>query len=54
VKPPDYKNPSSSVSIAMLISESVYKLVVIIERIIRRVSKTVVPPCRLLFWCLRW
>jgi len=52
VKSPDDQYPTSSVTYAMLISESVYKLVVVIERIIRWVSKTVIRPCRYLFWCL--
>ena len=42
---PDKQFPSSSVTLSMLISESVYKVVVGIERIIRWVTKAVLRPC---------
>ena len=53
VKPPDDQYPTSSVSYSMMISESIYKMVVVIERIIWWVSKNIIRPCRILFWCLR-
>ena len=53
VKQPDDQYSTSSVSYAMLISESVYKLVVVIERIIWWTSKYVIRPGRYLIWCLR-
>ena len=51
---PGKQIPSSSVTFSMLISESVYKLVVGIERIIRWLSKAVFKPCLAQFRCLRW
>ena len=45
---------SSSVTISMLISESVYKLIVVIERIIRWFNKAVLRPYLFLFRCLVW
>jgi len=53
VKLPEHQEPTSSVSYAMLISESVYKLVVVIERIIWWVGKTIIRPGRYLIWYLR-
>jgi len=38
----------------MLISESVYKLVVCIERIYRWFSRAILRPCLILLHCLRW
>ena len=38
----------------MMISESVYKLVVVIDRLLRRLSKHVLPGCKWYYWCLRW
>lgn len=46
---PDDRFPSSSVTLSMLISESVYRLVVIIERSIRWFAKHVYRPYLLLF-----
>ena len=54
VNAPGKQIPSSSVTFSMLISESVYKLVVGIERIIRWLSKAVFKPCLAQFRCLRW
>jgi len=54
VRPPQKEYSPSSVTYSLLISESVYKLVVAIERLIRWFSKTVLPGCILLYWCLRW
>ena len=52
----DPKNqiPTSSVTISMLISESVYKLVVLIERVIRWFNKAILRPYLFLFRCLVW
>jgi hypothetical protein len=38
----------------MMISETVYKMVVIVERIIRWLSSVVLRPCLLQFRCLFW
>jgi hypothetical protein len=54
VDDPDNRFPSSSVSISMLISESVYRLVVAVERAYRWFMKAVFRPARLLLWCLIW
>lgn len=51
---PDKHRPTSSVTIAMLISEAVYKLVVLIERMIRWSVKFVLRPCLLQVRCLLW
>jgi hypothetical protein len=51
---PDKGVPTSSVTYSMLISETVYKVIVVIERIIRWVTKAVLRPCLLLIWCLIW
>lgn len=53
MKEPD-DQPTSSVTLSMLISESVYKLVVIVERLIRWFNKTIMPNVRVIYWCLRW
>jgi len=52
VKTPDNRFPTSSVTISMLISETVYKMVVGIERIIRWFIKSVFRPYLFLFRCL--
>jgi hypothetical protein len=54
VNMPNNQQPTSSVTYSMLISESVYKLVVVIERIVRWVSKVILRPCLLQFRCLFW
>lgn len=54
VRPPDKQIPSSSVTIAMLISETVYKIIVIIERIIRWFIRAILRPYLFLFRCLIW
>jgi len=54
MKHPDNEPPTSSVTYSMLISESVYRLVVVIERGLRWSSKRVLPPVMLLIWWLRW
>ena len=51
---PEKQRPTSSVTIAMLISETVYKLIVLIERMLRWNMKFVVRPCLLQIRCLLW
>lgn len=51
---PGNQFPSSSVTYSMLVSESVYKLVVVIERTLRWATRTVFRPALLLFWFVRW
>ena len=54
MKHPDNEPSTSSVTYSMLISESVYRLVVAIERCLRWFAKHILPPVMLLVWCLRW
>ena len=49
---PDDRFPSSSVTLSMLISESVYRLVCIVERSIRWFAKHVYRPYLFLFRAL--
>lgn len=51
---PDDRFPSSTVSLSMLVSESVYRLVVIVERLIRWFGKNIYRPYWFLFRCLIW
>ncbi|NCF36515.1 MAG: hypothetical protein GWP56_09020 [Gammaproteobacteria bacterium] len=50
---PDNKPRASSVTYSLLISESVYRLVVVVERVIRWFIKSVIRPCMFIVWCLR-
>ena len=50
----DDELPSSSVTYSMLISESVYKLVVVIERLIRWFNKALLRPGLVYYRFLRW
>lgn len=52
--PREDRFPSSTVTLSMLISESVYRLITAIERLIRWFNKAVLRPCRLFFRCLHW
>lgn len=54
MRPPEKECPKPSVTYSLLISESVYKLVVAIERLIRWFCKAVLPGCKRFYWCLRW
>ena len=54
VDPREDRFPSSSVTISMLISESTYRLITAIERIIRWINVAVIRPCRLHFRWLHW
>lgn len=45
---------SSPLTLSLLISETVYKLVVLVERSIRLFSKYILRPCVLQFRCLLW
>ena len=49
---PNNRIPSSSVTISMLTSESVYKLITAIERIFRWLNRSVIRPYLFLFRCL--
>ena len=49
----DNKPHTSSVTYSLLISESVYRLVVVVERLIRWVVRSVIRPCMFIYWCLR-
>ena len=51
---PENQRPASSLPLAMLISEAVYKLVVLVERSLRWLVKFVLRPCLLQFRCLFW
>ena len=51
---PDDRFPNSSVTLSMLISESVYRLVVIVERLILWFIKNLYRPYLFLFRCLVW
>lgn len=51
---PDRQVPSTSVTFSMLISEAVYKLVIVCERSIRWLDKFVLRPCMLQIRCLLW
>jgi len=53
MKKPD-EQPRSSLTLSMLISESVYKLVVVIERLLRWFDINVMQSLRVIYWCLRW
>ena len=54
VDPREDRFPSSTVTISMLISESTYKLITAIERLIRWFNVAVIRPCRLHFRWLHW
>jgi hypothetical protein len=54
VNQPENQRPASSLPLAMLISEAVYKLVVLVERALRLLAKFVLRPCLLQFRCLFW
>ena len=50
----DDELPSSSVTYSMLISESIYKLVVVAERLIRWINRHVLRPGLVYYRFLRW
>jgi len=54
VNQPEDQRPATSLPLAMLISEAVYKLVVLVERSLRWFTKFVLRPCLLQFRCLFW
>jgi hypothetical protein len=54
VNNPENRQPTSSVTFSMLISETVYKMVVAVERIIRWLARVALRPCLLQFRCLLW
>ncbi len=51
---PQEPPPKPSVTLSLLTSEVVYKLITAIERLLRWTNRSVIRPCRLLYWCLRW
>jgi len=51
-EPDDHRK--SPLPLSMLISESVYKLVLVIEHILQWFNKKIMPELRLIYWCLRW
>ena len=50
----DDKPAATPLTLSMLTSEGVYKLVVVVESIIRWFNRAVISPGKLLIWCLRW
>ena len=54
MEPQEDRFPNSTVTISMLISESTYRLITAIERLIRWFIVAVVRPCRLHFRWLHW
>ena len=54
MREPHKHGPSASLSLAMLISETVYKLVLLVERSLRWLAKFVLRPCLLQLRCLFW
>ena len=51
---PEDKGPHSSLALSLLISETVYQLVLVVERVIRWGVKYLLRPCRLQYRCLFW
>ena len=51
---PENQRPATSLPLAMLISEAVYRLVVLVERTLRWLVKFVLRPCLLQLRCLFW
>ena len=51
---PPRQRPDPTVSIAMLISESVYRLVVLVETLLRWSTRFLFRPCLLQIRCLLW
>jgi hypothetical protein len=54
VSNPEDRGPHSPLTFSLLIAETVYRLVVIVERVIRWIAQTVLRPCRQQFRCLFW
>ena len=52
-KLPDEPPPPSPLPLSMLISERVYRLILLVERLLRLTNRTIIRPCRYLVWCLR-
>lgn len=52
MRDPEDRFPTSTVTLSMLISESVYKLILVIERVIRWLLRAVIRPYLFLFRCL--
>jgi hypothetical protein len=54
VNQPEDQRPANSLPLAMLISEAVYRLVVLVERTLRWLVKFLLRPCLLQLRCLFW
>ena len=54
MSPPEDPPPHVPLSLSMLISESVYKIIVLIERTLLWLARFVLRPCLLQFRCLFW
>ena len=55
MKPQDEPSPPQSpLPLALLISEAVYRLVVLIERLLRGTNRYLIRPLRLQLRCLFW
>ncbi len=52
-KIPDDPTPRSALTNSMLVSEWVYRLIVLVERSLRLAHRYVFRPCAYLLWCLR-
>ena len=54
MKPEDEPPPQSPLPLSLLISEAVYRLVVLVEHLLRWLNRLVLKPCRLQLRCLFW
>ena len=52
-KIPDEPPPRAPLPLSMLISERVYRFILLIERLLRWINRVVIRRCRYLVWCLR-
>ena len=50
----DERLPGSGLTLSLLISESVYRLITIVERVIRWFMRNIFRPYLFLFRCLVW
>ena len=51
-EPDDHRR--SPLPLSLLISEAVYKLVLVVERVLQWINKNIMPTLRVIYWCLRW
>ena len=54
MRQPEDRQPHSPLALSLLVSESVYRLVVLVERLLRLLTRFVLKPCLLQFRCLFW